>query len=115
MRTAILAGALVLGFAAPSFAQAPGLPGGAGPHNDWRNNHQGWEGPLGHMRGGEMRAMMMFAHELASGTFYRFKRGDNEVDIHCPANASLPDCVNGAMHLMHALEQAGPSGASQSR
>jgi hypothetical protein len=43
----------------------------------------------GMMRGRHMERMMTrVAHELAQGVFYRVKRGDDEVILHCPKHAT---------------------------
>lgn len=85
---------------------------GAGPREwggrgDWRGGPGGFA-DMGHRFGPEhMREMMGIAGALGAGVFYRFKRGDDEVDIHCPPRVSVQDCVNGATELMKALPPAG--------
>ena len=128
MRAVFLAGTLLIAFALPAFAQAPsgqqdqqgnqstfgnqeeqdnsGPPGpmwrGGGPHG-WSGMHnwQGGAGPWSYM--GRKKAF----GALGAGTFYRFKHGDNEVDVHCPPGVQLRDCIGGAIALMKALPPAG--------
>jgi len=104
MRKIILAGAMLAAFAAPGFAQPMQGPQDGGHWND----HHEWGGH-GMMRGEHMQDMMHFAQALANGTFYRFKRGDSEVDIHCPQNIPLETCVTGAQQLMRSLPASGAS------
>lgn len=64
---------------------------------------------MGMMGGDQMRASM-----LGTGVFYRFKRGDDEVDIHCPSNMPVQDCVNGATTIMSSLRQnQSPTGGNR--
>jgi len=116
MRTTLLAGVLLLSFAAPGFAQMQngnqGEPGHYwNHHDDDRDGGGGWmQGRW--MHGDHMRGMMQIAHELAAGAFFRFKRGDDEVDVHCPPNQSLQDCVGAASQLMRNLPQTGTTAAT---
>src|SRR5690348_7552999 len=116
MRTALLAGTLLVAFAGSSFAQMPpGQQGDQGygpPQHMWRGMHEegGPWGVMGRHFGHEhMQAMMAVIGALSSGTFYRFRRGSDEVDIHCPARLALQDCVEGATTLMKQLPQSGTS------
>ncbi len=140
MRTALLTGTLLVAFAMPAFAQAPsGQQGqqpyqgsgqyqnnqngfgprgpmwrGSGPHQ-WRGDQ--WEEMAGRFGPGHMRALMGVVGALSEGTFYRFKRGEDEVDVHCPPREQLQACINGATNLMKTLQQVGSpavSGQSQS-
>ena len=61
----------------------------------------------GMMRGRHMERMMTrVAHELAQGVFYRVKRGDDEVILHCPQNMALNACVSGATELLKGMGEA---------
>lgn len=108
MRTALLAGLLLVSFAAPGFAQMQ--DGQPDQGQSFQRQGQEWRGgppgPLGRfMRGRQMEGMMAMAHELGAGAFYRFRRGNDEVDIHCPSNQPIQECVNAATTLMQALRQ----------
>ena len=59
------------------------------------------------MHGRQMERMMTrLAHELAQGVFYRVKRGDDEVILHCPQNMALNACVTGATELLKGMGEA---------
>ena len=59
------------------------------------------------MHGRQMERMMArLAHELAQGVFYRVKRGDDEVILHCPQNMALNACVTGATELLKGMGEA---------
>ena len=122
MRAAFLAGTLLIAFALPAFAQGPSEQqdqqgnqntfgnqeeqDNSGPHG-WYGMHnwQGGPGPWANM--GRKRAF----GALGAGTFYRFKHGDNEVDVHCPPGVQLRDCIGGAIALMKALPPPGSAAA----
>lgn len=112
MRTALLAGILLVGFAAPGFAQPQNGP--QGPYN--QENGQNWQGGQSGrwehmMHGQQMKGMLALGEALGQGTFYRFRRGNDEVDVHCPPNQSVQECVSGATHLMQTLRQNGSPSA----
>jgi hypothetical protein len=124
MRKAVVtASALMsLGLALPAFAQAPTgqEPGQAGAPAAQRDHDEGDEHETmmggrmleGMMRGRHMERMMTrVAQELAQGVFYRVKRGDDEVILHCPQSMPLNACVTGATELLKGMGQA----AEQSR
>lgn len=96
MRTALLAGVLLVGFAAPSFAQMQNGPHGQDYQHHWQHWQDGRMGPWNHF---------MPRPWMGAGAFYRFKRGKDEVDVHCPPNQPIGECVNAATHLMQALRQ----------
>ncbi len=122
MRTAFLTAALLVGFAAPSFAQNQGQNGNYEQPQRGMNMSGGDEsGPMnimGGMNGRQMGPMMQAARELAAGAFFRFKRGNDEVDIHCPPNVALQNCVGAAADLMGTLRRvasgSGESGSGES-
>jgi hypothetical protein len=117
MRTAFLTAALVVGFTGPTFAQPPtppsGLPGpgGAGGAEETQPGLAmgpgGGGGPMRFMNAERMGFIMGAMRELATGTFFRFKRGDDEVDIHCPSTIALQSCVGAATDLMSSLRRSG--------
>ena len=144
MRATLLAGSLLVAFAMPAIAQAPGgqqgqqanqgSPGyqneqenygppgmmweGGGPHGwgEWDEWHGG-PGPWAemHRRFGPEQFQRAFG-ALGAGTFYRFKRGKDEVVVHCAPREPVQQCVRGAIELMKALPpvEAAPS-ASQTQ
>ncbi|MBV8613752.1 MAG: hypothetical protein JOY66_08255 [Acetobacteraceae bacterium] len=67
-------------------------------------------GPMRFMNAERMAMMMGAMRELGSGTFFRFKRGEDEVDIHCPSSIALQSCVGAATDLMSSLRRSGSSG-----
>jgi hypothetical protein len=117
-RALVTASALLsLGFASPAFSQAPPTdrgPGQTGATASQRDHDEGDEHEmmggrmLGRMmRGRQMEGMMAhLAHELAQGVFYRVKRGDDEVILHCPQNMALNACVSGATELLKGMGEA---------
>lgn len=116
IRSALLTGTFLVACATLAFAQpmsGQGYQGNnnEGPMHQMEGRGEGWGNGWGMMRHGfehgHEEAIMGIATALASGTFYRFRRGDDEVDIHCPARQSLQDCVSGATQLMHTLQQTG--------
>ena len=143
MRAALLTGTLLVAFAMPAFAQGPsgqqgqqqryqgngqyqnnqggfGSQGpmwrGNGPRN-WHGGPGSWGDMAERFGPGHMRQLMGIVGALSEGTFYRFKRGKDEVDIHCPPREQLQACVNGATELMKTMQQVGSpvaSGQSQS-
>lgn len=131
MRAALLTGTLLVAFAMPAVAQAPGgqqgqqgnqrnpgyqneqddygPPGmmwrGAGQHRwgDWDDWHGG-PGPWAEMHrrfGGERFG------GIGAGTFYHFQRGDDVVTVRCAPREPVQQCVQGAVELMKALPPAG--------
>ena len=121
MRTAFLiAAALVVGLTGATFAQppvppsGPPGPGGAGGAEETQPGMAprpgGDGGPMRFMNAERMGLMMGAMRELASGTFFRFKRGDDEVDIHCPSSIALQSCVGAATDLMSSLRRTGSGG-----
>jgi hypothetical protein len=124
MRKALVTASALMSFALalPAFAQGPTgqEPGGAGAPVSHRDHDEGDEHETmiggrmlgGMMRGRHMERMMAhLAHELAQGVFYRVKRGDDEVILHCPQSMPLSACVSGATELLKGMGQA----AEQSR
>jgi hypothetical protein len=124
MRKALVTATALIsfGFALPALAQAPATdqePGQAGTSASQRDHDEGDEHEMmgGRMLGRMMRGLHMermmtrLAHELAQGVFYRVKRGDDEVILHCPQNMALNACVSGATELLKGMSQA----AEQSR
>ena len=85
---------------------------GAGPQGRygwgrWRDEG-GPSGYMGHRFNPEyMPDTMRMMSAGAGGTFYRFKRGNDEIAIHCSPREQLKDCVDGATELMKALPQTG--------
>lgn len=129
IRTAIVTGALLLGFTTSAFAQQ-------GPQS-YQQGQQGyqqqgqaqspmmgssaWEsgererGPMGLLDERRMEKALPLISALANGTFYRFRRGEDEVDIHCPRAVQLQDCIRGATELMSTLKQNQSETGSQSQ
>jgi hypothetical protein len=62
-----------------------GRPGWAGRHASWRH----W-------------------HRYTSGAHFSFSRGNARIDIQCPANQSLKDCVDAASTLIDKVAGMGP-------
>jgi len=96
MKHAIMASLLCLAVMTPALAQQDDTDQdrqrGRGGVEMWR-----------HMRG--MGAMIgPVARAFASGTFFRVKIGDNEIDIHCPASTPLQGCVSSAIELMKGMQ-----------
>ena len=82
-----------------------GRPGGYG--HGWMGPQAGWMmggGPgwmMGQQRPGWMgRHGWQRWHRGARGARFTFTRGDGRVDIQCPANQSLKDCVEAASTLI---------------
>ena len=80
--------------------------------------NQGMMGNQGAM-GGPMREMMEHGRfmegmrALAAGTFFRIKKGDTEIDMHCPPNINMQLCVQAGSAMMSAFSQSiGSSGTS---
>jgi hypothetical protein len=123
MRTALLTVTLLVGFATPTLAQnqtptaQTDQSGGAEPQSGMNmrggGRGEGGFGPMNFMGGERMGVMMRAARELAAGAFFRFKRGDDEVDIHCPPTVALQSCVGAAADLMSALRRTGSGGGGQ--
>jgi hypothetical protein len=91
-----------------------GRPGGYG--YGWMGPHTGWMmggGPgwmMGHRRpgwrghhGGWRRW-----HRRSRGARFTFTRGNGRVDIQCPANQSLKECVDAASTLIDKVRSMGP-------
>jgi hypothetical protein len=108
---------LSLGFASPAFSQAHPTdqgPGQTGASASPRHHEEGDEQEMmggrmleRMMRGRQMERMMApLVHELAQGVFYRVKRGDDEVILHCPQNMALNACVSGATELLKGMGEA---------
>lgn len=73
--------------AGPAFAQPPPPPG---PHGPWGPKEQ-------------HEMMMRMMHERAGDSF-RFKKGDDEVDIHCSDQQPVQACVEAATRIMQQLQ-----------
>ncbi|HET6183265.1 MAG TPA: hypothetical protein VFA03_06680 [Acetobacteraceae bacterium] len=95
MRTLPAAAAVLALAAGPALAQGGPPPGPRGPHP---------------MPPPEMWRMMHEMHE--AGTAFRFKRGDQEIDIRCGADQPLQACVNAATTLMDKLASMNQSGGA---
>lgn len=88
-----------------------GRPGGYG----WMGPHAGWMmggGPgwmMGHHRPGwrGQQGWRRF-HNRPRGARFTFTRGNARVDIRCPANQSLKDCVDAASTLIDKVRGMGP-------
>ncbi len=78
----------------------------------WQQGGYGWMGPW--MMGGDRAGWMMDHHpgwmgrrnnwrrwhRHPRGAHFSFRRGDARIDIRCPANQSLKDCVDAASTLI---------------
>lgn len=83
----------------------------------------GGQGMMGNqgMMGGPMREMMERGRfmegmrALAAGTFFRIRKGDTEIDMHCPPSANMQLCVQAGSAMMNAFNQSlGSGGTSNS-
>ncbi len=85
----IAAGAAILASGGAALAQTPppgGPDGGPDQHRE---------------RGGERGGMMYHGRMRGDGApFFRFRRGDAEMDIKCPAGENVQACVTAAGSLM---------------
>lgn len=129
MRKTLLSATLLVGFAAPTFAQnqPPGQPAGPG------DNYQSQPGAtseqpspwarMGRMMGGERgEEGMRFMGGGGGGggrgmrrmMHVRVKEGNNEVDVRCPPDVTLQSCMGAATDLISALGRAAPSGGTHS-
>ena len=79
----IATGVAILAGSGAAMAQVPpgGGPGGPEEH------HERW-------------GMMRHRHEGDGAAFFRFRRGDAEMDIKCPAMENVQACVAAASTLM---------------
>jgi len=133
MRAALLTGTLLVAFAMPAVAQAPGGQQGnqsnSGYQNDqddygppgtmWRGGGQHHWGDRGDWQGGgsswadmERRLGAERFGGIGAGTFYRFQRGDDMVAVRCAPREPVQQCVQGAIELMKALPPSTGSAAS---
>ncbi len=77
------------------------------PHARWMmGGGPGWMmgrggGMMGRM--GNMRGAMGHRQGAERGAHFRFVRGDDRIDIQCPANRSMEDCVDAAGTLIDKL------------
>jgi hypothetical protein len=73
-----------------------------GPRAGWiMRGHPGWMmGP---------RAGWRRWHHNRGGAHFRFARGNARIDIQCPADQSLKDCVDAASTLIDKVAHMGPS------
>lgn len=90
---------------APPPHQGPGM----GPHS-------GWEASGGGPMGDRMERMMMWhAMHAKEGASFKLERGDNKIEVRCPANQPMKDCVAAAGTLldkvasMHAGNASSPA------
>ena len=128
MRTALLSvvAALVLTstYSAASFAQHDDEDAYRAPdrgeyrmHYSGDNNERSEDSQdNGHMDRGrdrwrEMRSMM----RRGGGAWFQFSRGDTQIDIRCPQNESMQNCVQAASQLIDKLHSLtpGPSESTQ--
>lgn len=124
MRTSVLTAILLVGFASPVLAQnqVPGQPADAGGNSQSQpgmaNEHRMMGGMMGGERGeGAMRSMgaeqmRRMMREMAAGAFFRVKRGNDEVDVHCPPDMTMQTCVGAATDLITALTRATTGGSA---
>lgn len=108
MRAALLSAVLVTALAVPAFAQAP--MSRQGDHGSWAD-HQGvaW-GNHDHSKAWADRAERRGnIHTWGAGAFFRFKHGNDEVDVRCPPHLALQACVAGATTLLKSLQQMRPA------
>ncbi len=113
MRTALLASAILLGLAAPSFAQQSGMTPGSQGGQDYSDQGLGF-GPLTGHQGEQISGILNAARPFANGTFMRVKRGpDDEITLHCPPRLQLGTCVAGATKLMTNLNSITQGGSNQ--
>lgn len=111
MRTALLASAMVLGLAAPSFAQ--GIQGNQGNQAN-QQEEEGFGPTMTGPQGQQLQGLLRAARPFANGTFMRVKRGpDDEIALHCPPRISLNTCVTGATRLMQNLNNITNGGTNQ--
>ncbi len=92
MRLYVLAGAALLAGSGVAYAQmqSNGPDGGPDQH-------------------GEHRGMMHRMHGHGDGAaFFRFRRGDAEIDIRCPATENVQACVVAAGSLMDKISGMQP-------
>lgn len=84
----VAAGAALLAGSGVAFAQMPpqGGPDG-GPDRGPEQHHERW-------------GMMHHGHKDDGAAFFRFRRGDAEMDIKCPASENVQACVSAAGSLM---------------
>ncbi len=85
----VAAGAALLAGSGVAFAQMPpGSPPGGGPDGGPEMHRGHW-------------GMMHRMHGRGDGAaFFRFKRGDAEMDIKCPMGENVQACVTAAGSLM---------------
>lgn len=116
MRATLLSAAAALVFASISstqgFAQQneeegyqPSQQGGYGMHYRHQPSQEGGqEGGYGMLsRGGDRGGW-----RERSGARFRFSRGNAKIDIRCPQNDSLQDCVEAASRLIDKLHSLAP-------
>jgi hypothetical protein len=76
-------------------------PGMMGPHHGWMMGQRpGWMGPHAGWRRGQRQPR---------GARFIFTRGNSRVDIQCPANQNLKECVDAASTLIDKVRSMGPS------
>ena len=85
--------AAVLAVGGVALAQTP--PPGGGPDGGQEQHREHWG-----ERGGMMHRMN---HRGDGAAFFRFRRGDAEMDIKCPGNENVQTCVTAAGSLMDKL------------
>ncbi len=77
-----------------------------GPHAGWMMGRRpGWMGHHGWRRW----------HRPPRGARFTFTRGNARVDIQCPANQSLKDCVDAASTLIDKVRSMGPPPTGQAK
>ena len=82
----VATGVAILAGGGGAFAQMP--PGGGGPEGGPEQHHERW-------------GMMHRMHPRGDGAaFFRFRRGDAEMDIKCPMTENVQACVAAAGSLM---------------
>lgn len=104
MKTNLLTAAAVLLLTSISpvagFAQQNEENGYQPSHNEGYGMHHG-EDHYGRMnRGNDRRDDMMSRMNRRSGARFQFSRGNAYIDIRCPQNDSLQDCVEAASRLI---------------
>lgn len=105
----LLAGALLMLGAAPALAQDAGAPAMSPPAVG------GPMAPLprpprwGEGGGAERMALhRQFMEMMTKSAFFRFKRGDSEIDIKCAADESTKACVDAASALIDKVNAGVP-------
>ena len=84
----VAAGAVLLAGSGAAFAQMPAPGGSENMDHGPEQHHERW-------------GMMHHGHQRDDGAaFFRFRRGDAEMDIKCPASENVQACVAAAGSLM---------------